>query len=379
MKRRGSAKNILVILAIIVAASLVIRLRTLSLHASAVERCIPGIYNPGCTPDNPYGTTVDRSATWIPGAVVEKVTIFSQKDSNEPQQRLERNGVLVRYPSARATILISHGFMCDKFDAGFLRHMFNPGEYNFLTYDFRGHGERSQGQRSTLGRDEAYDAIAAARFIREHEVLKDLPVIGYGFSMGAVASIEAQAKDPVFDALILDCPFACSQEVLSYNMNHIKFSILGYQFGIPGKSILEKYAFHPYLQVMVKTILKAVSKMDSKHVDLYVCPFKPQESIQTINVPAFFIHCKNDHTVPLDAIKRLYDGAKGYKRLWITNGRRHFDSFFYNPERYSQQIKAFLDDVLTGRYKELQQEATFEDSDDFLSPAAQERKEFSIY
>lgn len=138
-----------------------------------------------------------------PAPIVEPVTIYSEEKKGS-DHKIARKGVLVRFPQAKATILLAHGFMCDKYDVGFLRNLFPYGQYNFLSFDFRAHGEDKVGQTCTLGKNEALDVIAAARFLRAHPDLKGKPLFVYAFSMGAVASIEAQSQDnSLFDATAL--------------------------------------------------------------------------------------------------------------------------------------------------------------------------------
>lgn len=294
---------------------------------------------------------------------MERVTITSQKDET-PGAHIERQGFLVRYPNARATIVIAHGFMCDKYDVGFIRQMFPKGKYNFLSFDFRAHGEDTKGQYCTFGRDEAYDVIAAAHFVRNHPALKKFPVYGYAFSMGAVASIEAQAKDPkLFDAMILDCPFDSSESVIKKAVESLKFSLFGYEFDMPGRGYLEQFAFHPYVQEFVKTILKTVSHMNAKNIQTYIHRFSPAESIKKVEVPCLFIHCKHDERISVSAIRNIYQGARGPKMLWVTNGRGHYDSLFYNPEKYADQVSSFFDRVMKGDINTMSL-GEFEDSDD---------------
>ena len=59
----------------------------------------------------------------IAQATVEHIALNVPKKEGS-DKKIVRYGRLVRYPNAQATILICHGFMCDKFDVGFLRHMF---------------------------------------------------------------------------------------------------------------------------------------------------------------------------------------------------------------------------------------------------------------
>ena len=81
-------------------------------------------------------------------------------------------------------------------------------------------------------------------------------------------------------------------------------------------------------------------------------------------MPIFFIHCKNDQKVPVDQVINVYEGAAGYKRLWLTNGRRHYDSFFYNPEKYIENVREFYNQYLDGQLEDLPQEGIVEDNED---------------
>ena len=259
--------------------------------------------------------------------------------------------------------------MCDKFDAGLLRSLFPRGKFNFMTFDFRAHGDCPEGQYCTLGRDERYDVVAAARFLREHAALAGKPLIVYGFSMGAVAAIEAQAKDgSLFDAMILDCPFESTENVLKRSLDNIKFSLFGYEFSLPGRSILQRYAFHPYIQSMVKIVLKTVAQWDPKKIDITVYPITPLESVKKISVPAFYILCKHDEKVSVDAIKSLFAATSStYKQLWISNGRRHFDSYFYNPEQYTDRVRQFVLNHLNGKTKNSIKNEIVQDSEEYVS------------
>ncbi len=309
-----------------------------------------------------YGNIIGQETEYIKDAIIERVVIYPKKNEHS-SDRIARKGILVRYKGAKATILITHGFMCDKYYAGFLRYIFPQGKYNFMTFDFRAHGEDVEGQYCTFGRDEAYDVLAAAKFLRNHPDLRNKPIFSYGFSMGAVASIEAQAKDPtLFNAMILDCPFDSSENVIKKGLSNMKFSFFGYEFEIPGKALLEKYAFHPYVQSLVKFVLKTMANMDTKNVQTNILPVSTVESIKRVNIPCFFIHCKNDKKVSVSAVKEIYNNAAGYKLLWLTNGRGHFDSFFYSPERYTERIQRFLKQAMNGNL--LNNKKIIEDTDD---------------
>lgn len=353
-----------VMLALLVGVVLISRKQTLLAHKKALA--FDAVINLNL-PVNQFGGVISRNEQGIAHAKIEQIALNCPKTEGS-SEKIVRYGQLVYYPEAQATILICHGFMCDKFDVGFLRHMFPQGKYNFMTFDFRGHGENCEDQMCTFGRDESLDVITAAHFIKNHPYLKDKPIIVYGFSMGAVASIEAQARDhSLFSAMILDCPFDSSENIIKKSLESLQFTFLGYDFTIPACSLLQKYAFHPYVQNLIKNILKTVSTLDTKNVDVMMYPISPAESIKTIQVPCFFIHCKNDEKISVDAIKNIYAASGSpYKQLWLTNGRRHFDSYFYNPEKYIKEIRGFIETVVSSSRKP-HKDQIVEDADELLA------------
>lgn len=291
-----------------------------------------------------------RQKKYTGGDMIKSVTFFAQKELDS-KQFIKRHGMLVLRKTAPAVVLVCHGYSCDKYDIGFVRFFLK--KYHCMTFDFRAHGEVREGQCCTFGRDEACDVLAAVEYIKSRPELANLPLIVYGFSMGAVAAIEAQAfalskGKKLFDAMILDCPYEQSEKVVHRGLEKAKINVFGYEYGIPGKSILKRYAFHEWTQPILKFLLKVMANMDGTITDTRICMVSPEESIKKISVPCFFIYCANDDKISVDASMALFNGANGFKRLWITHGRRHFDSFFYNPEKYWYKINRFIEKFLSG-------------------------------
>lgn len=261
---------------------------------------------------------------------------------------IERNATLMYNPDAKANVLICHGFMCNRYDISFIRLLFS--NFNVMTFDFRAHGENVDGQFCTLGCYEALDVAAAAKFMRTYPPLVGKPLILYGFSMGAVASIKAQSEDPsLFDAMILDCPFDSSDKLLERGLNCMKINIFGYEMDLPGTTALKNYAYSPYIQATVKYFLKTIAKMDATQVNTTFFPINPFMDIKKVKVPLFIISCVNDEKVPVKALLKVYEAAgSDVKRAWITKGVRHFDSLFTNPELYKFKINNFIEKFLSG-------------------------------
>lgn len=280
---------------------------------------------------------------------VEKVIIYSKKADNT-DEKIIRKGLFVAPKEAKASVLVCHGFTCDKNDIDFMRYMIFK-DFNCMTFDFRAHGENRAGQFCTLGKDEAYDVIAAAKYLRSRPECAGKPLIAYAFSMGAVSAIEAQAKDPsLFDAMVLDCPFDSTENVIKRGLDNKKICIFGYEFDVPGKTILKKYLFHPYVQAFVKALLISAGQINTESINVFARPVFPSESIKKIKVPCFIIHCKNDEKIAIENIKTIYyNAASSYKKLWLTEGKRHFGSFFYNPEEYTKKVHKFVERVADGQ------------------------------
>ncbi|MGE0206310.1 MAG: alpha/beta hydrolase [Candidatus Babeliales bacterium] len=295
------------------------------------------------------GTTqdyLDKQGKYLYGAKLEYV-VFPSQQAHDSDKILHRHGILYLKPDARGTILVCHGFSCDKFDIAFIRRVLFA-QYNVMLFDFRAHGVNvAHDDCCTFGKDEALDVMGAVSYIKQRADIQNLPLIGYGFSMGAVAAIQAQATDSsLFDALVLDCPYDKSENVIKRSLEHLNFTVFGYTFEMPGKQLLEKFAFNTYVQSVLKFLLKIVARLDATATRTFMYPLSPVDSIKKIDIPCFFIHCKHDEKVPVQAAKALYANAGGYKRLWLTDGRRHFDSIFYNPEKYIYKVNKFIDHVL---------------------------------
>jgi pimeloyl-ACP methyl ester carboxylesterase len=284
---------------------------------------------------------------WRARSQEERVAFYS-KFSRFSNELIAREGVLVTRPKARATILVMHGYTSNKVDMGILRLLFSP--YNILLFDFRAHGENTEGQLSTLGYDEVHDVLAAVDFLRSHSKTKDLPIVGYGFSMGAVTAIEAQARDGnLFDALILDCPFDSTDGLLERGLDKffgtVNIPLIG-KFEIPGRSFLKRYAMNPYVQPIILFLLRLFAGMDSTKIPTIPKRVQPIISAQKLALPTQFIHCFADEHVPVDGLLKVYQSVPQYKRLWLTKGSRHFGSLFYNPELYQQMVANFIEKVL---------------------------------
>ena len=71
--------------------------------------------------------------------------------------------------------------------------------------------------------------------------------------------------------------------------------------------------------------------------------------------------------MPVSAVRQVYNGASGPKMLWLTNGRSHYDSLFYNPEKYVRQVRQFFDQVMAGQWKDAKRQQVVEDGENTMT------------
>jgi pimeloyl-ACP methyl ester carboxylesterase len=280
---------------------------------------------------------------------IEENIRFSVRLAPDSCDRIERRGLLVRRPQSRAIILICHGFTCAKDDTRFLRGALFS-EYTTLSFDFRAHGESCTSEHvCTFGSLEKYDVMGAVEFIRTQPDLAGKPIIVYGFSMGAVAAVLAQAeRKDLFHAAILDCPFESTDQLIARLLNSVNFSVAGYEFGLPGKALLKRYAYNSYVQEIIKRALRIKTAVVDNSPTIKACmvPIDTVQAASMFDIPTLVIVCKKDDKAPVAAAYTIYNALPNTKHLWITNGREHFDSFFFNPEKYGYKIFQFIEEVL---------------------------------
>lgn len=269
---------------------------------------------------------------------------------------LQRRGILVRRENPLGTVVICHGYLGCKRDSLALKHLFP--DHNVFVFDFRAHGDDREGQVSTIGRDEAFDVMAAVQTVKADPTMRKKPIIAFGFSMGAVSAIQAQSMDDtLFDAMILDCPFDSTDDAMRRGLDEkMKLNLFGQEFTIPGKQFLLDHMYDESAQAITQFLFQAITKLDGKTIATKFVQVRPIDAIEKIKIPCFFIHCENDKKVPIHAVERLYQNKPGFKRLWITQGKWHFGSYHNNPEMYWYKVNKFLKKLREHNIADRQQE-----------------------
>lgn len=278
---------------------------------------------------------------------------FPVQQSKQNSDTFIRKGFLIQRPQALGTIVVCHGFTQSKHETAFFRTFFP--HFNIMVFDFRAHGDLTDGQYSTIGRDEIYDVKGAVDFVKSHPKLQNKPIIGFGFSMGAVSLLQAQAEFPdLFNAIIMDSPFDSSSDCMAAcidAMLTVKF--FGQKYRLPGRKVMMKCLYCQRLQPFVRQVFRYATGFKNFTSQTKFVPVLPIENAPKVTIPCFFITCENDKKVPVTCVRRLYNHvAAPYKRLWITKGIRHCGSCLESPELYVYRINKFIKNVLDNSWTE---------------------------
>lgn len=200
----------------------------------------------------------------------------------------QRKGLLALRPHAIGTIVICHGYTQSKVESFFFKSIFS--HFNVLAFDFRAHGELvDKDQYSTIGQDEMYDVLGAVNYIKSNPEIANLPIVGFGFSMGAVALLRAQSENnDLFDALILDSPFDSSDECMSKNFDKmLTIKIMNKEYQIPGKNLIMKCLYSDRMRPLIKPLFKCASGMNPNTVPTKFVRVIPLDKASNVTVPCF--------------------------------------------------------------------------------------------
>jgi fermentation-respiration switch protein FrsA (DUF1100 family) len=192
-------------------------------------------------------------------------------------------------PTAKYTLLFSHGNAEDIGDALIFLRMYRDAGFSVFAYDYRGYGT-SSGKPSERAVYE--DVNAAYDCVTQQLQVPANRVISMGRSVGAAPAIHLAAHRPVA-ALIAEAPFTSAFRVLT------RVRLLPWD------------------------------------------KFKNDREIQEVHVPVLIIHGKNDNVIPIWHGKKVFDRANEPKQFLAIDGAGHNDVIFVAGKRYFDALQRF--------------------------------------
>jgi len=234
---------------------------------------------------------------------------------------LIRKGILTTTENAKGNVILCHPITFNKeYMQDYGKKLFD--RYNYLTFDFRLHGENNKKQYTTIGQDEVQEVEAAVKLLKEDNRTKNLPLYGFGISMGAAALIEAENKKHTFDGLILQSSYETMRKQIK--------RMYGF-FKIP---LMHNFIFRQ----PTKLIAKRLYRLKMRNV-------KPSHSVKNISTPIFLVHAKNDPFIPMEAFWEIKNNAKSVVKAWTPDDGEHTKILEKLPDLYAKNCNEFLDSL----------------------------------
>jgi pimeloyl-ACP methyl ester carboxylesterase len=227
--------------------------------------------------------------------------------------------------AAAGTIIYAHGQNRTRIEMLPMAQFGHSLDYNGLAFDLR-HAGASSGQVSSGGYWERRDVEAAVRYAldQEHAVR---PVVLWGVSLGAAASLMAAAEDPDVAAVISDSTFLSFDDTAYH---HWKLF----------------FAHFPQFPMADETIALVEWRAHFQASD-----FDLRAAVARINPrPVLFVGVEGDPRMPPVVAQTLYGLATSTdKMLIVVPGKRHGEGFHSGEAQYKQAVKEFLAKVKPSR------------------------------
>jgi fermentation-respiration switch protein FrsA (DUF1100 family) len=222
----------------------------------------------------------------------------------------------------RGTIIYCHGLNRSKVEMLPRAQFGHQLGYNGLLFDLRHHGQ-SGGDVTTLGYNERLDVLAAVRYALEVEKA-ERPLVLWGVSMGAVASLMAAADSPDVAAVISDSAFLSLKDTVRH---HWKLYIPLPSFPI-AEEVIWAIGWRGGFPAADLDAARAVERLGTR--------------------PVLFVAVDGDRRMPPGIAQTLYAHASSpHKRIVVLPGKRHGEGFNQAREAYSAAVREFLAGVET--------------------------------
>ncbi|MGC8784926.1 MAG: alpha/beta hydrolase [Armatimonadota bacterium] len=224
------------------------------------------------------------------------------------------SGWWIPHPRPRGVAVLCHGYVANRCEVlGVALELHRMG-FSCLLFDFRAHGE-SGGRTTTIGAREVQDALGAIDFVARF----GLPILLFGSSMGGAVAIMTAARDERVGAVISDSAYA--------RLAHAANTWWEAGFG----KVLGK-------------LCRPVKYLATWFTRTSLSQAQPVREIGKIAPrPVLLIHGDRDHLVPVEHAYALYQAAGEPRTLWIASGSGHVQARVDQPEKYYEQIGAFIE------------------------------------
>ena len=216
-------------------------------------------------------------------------------------------------------VIVLHGIADSRSSSVGFAPMFLTQGYAVLAPDSRAHGE-SGGEFVTYGLLEQYDVIVWAHWMKNegcHEIY------GLGESLGGSVLIQAAAVEPIFAAIVAECPYADLREIAEYRVGQFMRS-------------------PRFIAAPVATVAVASGMLYAKLVEgLDFQQASPVKSIARTSTPILLIHGLDDVRTPPSQSQKLAAANPG-DPLWLVPKANHTGASTAAPDEFRRRVSSWL-------------------------------------
>jgi len=236
----------------------------------------------------------------------------------------------------QGTIILAHGIDGNRSDMLPRAWFLSRNHYNTLLVDLRAHGQ-SGGNYATPGYMESRDVLGALSYLRHTRNING-PIVAFGHSYGAVASLYAAAKSPDLAAVIADGAFISFENMMK------RATILLAQD--PERSRLDRVGLR-----LAGTTAAEWVVLPMYYFRTGVWPSAARSdvfrAIPRIERPILFIAGEDDEICPPGDTKLMYEAAQSVEKdLLIVPNAGHDATYATHPKLYEATVVAFLQQAL---------------------------------
>ena len=195
--------------------------------------------------------------------------------------------------------------------------MFLPLGYSVLAPDNRAHGE-SGGPVVTYGLLEKYDVVDWAHWLRTQGCQK---IYGLGESLGASILIQASAAEPVFSAVVAECPYSNLRQMAEYRVRGMLRVLPGVVSGTIASVTTDAGLFYA----------STFEKLDFSQAS-------PGRSMAESHTPILLIHGLDDDHTPCSESQELFAVRPHDTQLWLVPHANHTQASSVAPVEFHDRV-----------------------------------------
>jgi pimeloyl-ACP methyl ester carboxylesterase len=222
---------------------------------------------------------------------------------------------------ARGTVVLVHGLNRSRIEMVRKLPFLRDAGWHALLFDLRRHGESGGAVRS-LGWHEREDVHGAVRAARERW---PGPVVLWGISFGAAASLMAAAEDPGISGVIADSSYKNLRDTARHHLALFR----GYRWWlrvVPAWPVAEETLFW----------MGRRAGFDPDDLDI------EKAAAGLGRRPALFVANAGDRRMPPEIAQALKNAAGASARLLVVQGEKHGGAYHDGTEAYQREVTQLL-------------------------------------